>query len=187
MLVVTKKTILAFIAATVSLTAVAQMKNSQSTVKESTDERVALGLDPMLCLGKEMTGSFGYQSTSRPTKLLKTGSGAELWVNVTYAPGMSKATDRSISSCNTNSPSNLTPLIKGNFMFYNGIGLVDGKIYAGFNSRNSSGTYYPILYTIDTESWTVLSTEMMNNYALMAFETAQADDGTTYGEFYSAD
>ena len=42
MLVVTKKTILAFIAATVSLTAVAQMKNSQSTVKESTDERVAL-------------------------------------------------------------------------------------------------------------------------------------------------
>ena len=187
MLVVTKKTILAFIAATVSLTAVAQVKNSQSTVKESTDERISLGLDPMLCLGKEMTGSSGYQSTSRPTKLLKTGSGAELWVNVTYAPGMSKATDRSISSCNTNSPSNLTPLIKGNFMFYNGIGLVDGKIYAGFNSRNSSGTYSPILYTIDTESWTVLSTEMMNNYALMAFETAQADDGTTYGEFYSAD
>ena len=56
MLVVTKKTILAFIAATVSLTAVAQMKNSQSTVKESTDERIELGLENMLCLGKEMTG-----------------------------------------------------------------------------------------------------------------------------------
>lgn len=120
-------------------------------------------------------------------KLLKTNGGAEIWVNVTYAPGMTKATDRSISSFNSLAPKELNPLINGNFMFYNGIGLVDGKLYAGYNAMSKDKKYTPTLYTIDTNSWTLIGSEVLGDYSLMAFETATAEDGTIYGEFYSAD
>ena len=119
--------------------------------------------------------------------VLKTNSGAEIWVNVTYAPGMSAATDRSISSFSTTTPKNLTPLIKGNFMFYNGIGLVDGKLYAGYNAVSKDKKYTPTLYTIDTNTWKLIGAEVLNDYSLMSFETAMATDGTIYGEFYSVD
>ena len=138
--------------------------------------------------GQGILPSLPLPSTlSGKRQILKTNSGAEIWVNVTYAPGMTKATDRSISYFNSLKPKELNPFINGNFMFYNGIGLVDGKLYAGYNSISQDQKYVPILYTIDTNSWTLLGSEVLEDYSLMAFETAMAKDGAIYGEFYSAD
>lgn len=120
-------------------------------------------------------------------KVGSTAGGAEIWVNVTYAPGMTAAADRSISSFRTTNPTELTPLIKGNFLFYNGVGLVDDIIYAGHNAQNDKGEYVPTLYTIDTETWQLLSTTILPDYSLMAFETAMGSDGRIYGAFYSPD
>ncbi|MDY6131721.1 MAG: choice-of-anchor J domain-containing protein [Prevotella sp.] len=125
-------------------------------------------------------------SSQRGKQMFAQTNGTEFWVNITYAPGMTKATDRSISSFNSSAPSDLNTLMNGNFTFYNGVGMVDGKIYAGHNVKVEGEGYSPMLYTIDTETWTLAGADYLQDFSLMAFETATAADGTIYGEFFSA-
>lgn len=167
-----------------------ERENETSTmfIKENSFKSPHSELIDVPLQGKKLTSSIQLSPLSAIKQpVLKTNSGAEIWVNVTYAPGMSAATDRSISSFSTTTPKNLTPLIKGNFMFYNGIGLVDGKLYAGYNAVSKDKKYTPTLYTIDTNTWKLIGAEVLNDYSLMSFETAMATDGTIYGEFYSVD
>lgn len=135
-----------------------------------------------------VSGKVDARTAGMTRRRVPVASGSEIWVNVVYAPGMSQATDRSISSTTPGEPSAFTELIGGNFQFVNGVGLSDGILYGGYNQQLADNQgYLPLITRIDADSWTLQGTDSKSDFSLMALETAIAADGTTYGEFYSAD
>lgn len=78
-----------------------------------------------------------------------------------------------------------------------GTAVVNGKYYAmtADFTLAAYGYVYAQLYVYDTDTWQPLAKSddglqnayTITDYSLIALETAQAQDGTVYGEFYSAD
>lgn len=72
-----------------------------------------------------------------------------------------------------------------------GSGIQDGIYYhlSVDMSWASWGLIFMNLYSYDFGTWepTATNGESIDDYSLIAMETAQAQDGTTYGEFYTAD
>lgn len=66
----------------------------------------------------------------------------------------------------------------------NGVQLADGKLYTVNFERYGVGSGELTLYTYDLSTWTGTKTTS-DDYRLAALETAQAADGTVYGEFYN--
>ncbi|MBR1733271.1 MAG: choice-of-anchor J domain-containing protein [Alloprevotella sp.] len=114
-------------------------------------------------------------------------SGAEILVNITYAPGMTSYNDRSIVNMNTADPATQETLATGNYSFYNGVGIIGDYFYGCYNIYYESYGYFPSIYTFDMDTWELVETEYPDgDYSLMAQETAMAADGTIYGSFFNA-
>lgn len=67
----------------------------------------------------------------------------------------------------------------------NGVQIADGKLYAVDFARYGVGSGELTLYIYDLSTWEGTS-KMYDNFSLAALETAQAADGTVYGEFYNS-
>lgn len=69
-----------------------------------------------------------------------------------------------------------------------GVGYTDGHLYCIYAdlSYAAYGWVDEYLNDINTDTWT-MTTKSLSDYSLIALETAQAADGTVYGEFYNAD
>lgn len=67
----------------------------------------------------------------------------------------------------------------------NGVQIADGKLYAVDFARYGVGSGELTLYTYDLSTWEGTS-QMYDDFSLAALETAQAADGTVYGEFYNS-
>lgn len=79
-----------------------------------------------------------------------------------------------------------TPVSKQNQRIAkNGVQVVDGKLYAVDFQRYGVGSGELTLYTYNLATWTG-SGKSYNDFSLAALETAQAKDGTVYGEFYNS-
>lgn len=84
------------------------------------------------------------------------------------------------------SPMTFTPLGKmAQRVGKNGVQVADGKLYAVDFSRYGVGSGELTLYTYDTDTWEG-SSKSYDDFSLAALETAQASDGTVYGEFYNS-
>lgn len=67
----------------------------------------------------------------------------------------------------------------------NGVQIADGKLYTVDFQRYGVGSGELTLYTYDLSTWEG-SGKNYNDFSLAALETAQATDGTVYGEFYNS-
>jgi cleaved adhesin domain protein len=67
----------------------------------------------------------------------------------------------------------------------NGVQIADGKMYTVDFQRYGVGSGDLTLYTYDLLTWQGSGTTY-NDFSLAALETAQAKDGTVYGEFYNS-
>ena len=67
----------------------------------------------------------------------------------------------------------------------NGVQVADGKLYTVDFQRYGEGSGDLTLYTYDLTTWTG-SGQSYNDFSLAAIETAQAADGTVYGEFFNS-
>lgn len=85
---------------------------------------------------------------------------------------------------NPSTPMTFSPLCTQNMRICkNGVQIADGKLYTVNFERYGTGSGELTLYTYDLNTWTGTSA-MVDNFCLAALETAQAADGTVYGEFY---
>ena len=67
----------------------------------------------------------------------------------------------------------------------NGVQIADGKLYTVDFERYENASGELTLYTYDLTTWKG-SGKVYNDFSLAAIETAQAKDGTVYGEFYNS-
>lgn len=67
----------------------------------------------------------------------------------------------------------------------NGVQIADGKLYTVDFQRYGVGSGELTLYTYDLNTWEG-SGKSYDDFSLAALETAQASDGTVYGEFYNS-
>lgn len=87
----------------------------------------------------------------------------------------------------TSSSSSFTPLVTGDDIVANaGSALSNGKYYF-VNLINDWGINWCTLYTYDATTWKLLNEDYDVDSRMIAFETAQALDGTVYGEFSDDD
>lgn len=71
-----------------------------------------------------------------------------------------------------------------------GAGIVGDKLYSVYFDTSGAqlGYYLAILYCFDINTWEQCGeAKRLDDMSLMATETAQAPDGSVYGQFYSAD
>lgn len=119
---------------------------------------------------------------------INAASGSDILVNVVYEPGMTSYNDRSIAQMDAASPKDYSKLVKGDYVFENGTGIVDNLYYGCRIFTVNTGGNYPSIYTFDMNTWEVIEADYPeNDFSLMALETAMAADGTVYGEFYNTD
>lgn len=126
--------------------------------------------------------------TARPP-LLAAGNIATIWANVNYDPNWPEDEDRSgVYSFNPIEPFNFNMLTEPlQYAFFrHGVQLKDGRLYGLYFVPSEDGPYY-IVSDYDTNTWEGTSFEFdASDYSLYAQETAQAADGTVYGEFWNS-
>lgn len=83
-------------------------------------------------------------------------------------------------------PLELTQLAStDSYIARNGVQIADGHLYGVYFQRYGVGSGELTLYDYDLSTWTG-SGKSYDQFDLAALETAQAADGTVYGEFYNA-
>lgn len=112
----------------------------------------------------------------------------EIWASVAYDPGWTTPNDYNISSFEASSPINFERQGKTDNYFNAGVAIKDGKLY-GMYYYNYYGIYIiETLYAYDTETWEQTQpAQSLGAFNLIAMETAQAQDGTVYGQFLNSD
>lgn len=141
-----------------------------------------------------------HQTFNIPTRAKQSGklfanASATLWGNLAFKQGWTEDNYGPLGyyAFNPTSPANYTLLYETEAQrpAQNGVQYKDGKIY-GLSldlSYSSYGIIYEYLSTTDTSTGetTKESLDYSSYLNLTAMETAQASDGTVYGEFYNAD
>lgn len=137
---------------------------------------------------------FNIPAKRKASGALYANPGQTLWANLAYKDGWTQdaAGPFGYYSLTPTDPLNLQSLYEttASNIADHGVEYSDGKLY-GLSLDLSYAAYGIIeeyLYTTDTETGETTSetldyTESLN---LAAVETAQADDGTVYGEFYNS-
>ncbi len=117
--------------------------------------------------------------------LLQTTSGRELWGNVVYSE-LWDDLRRGLYSFTATSEIDPSSLWLNDDLAANGgAALVDG-VYHEVNWFSNADDVYITHCSFNAETGELLSSEPLEDLSLIATETATADDGTVYGEFYNA-
>lgn len=144
------------------------------------------------------TSRVAYSRPSAAGNILRASDvGTELWGMLSWAGNWNQNYyDFNVSSFAPVAPLTLTK--QGSVaerMADAGAAVVGNKYYAmsADFTLAAYGYVYVQLFTYDTDTWEPIKTadgqdyEVIKDYSLIALETAQAQDGTVYGEFYRSD
>lgn len=118
-----------------------------------------------------------------------TAGGQGLWVNVGYQSSWREA-HYGYYALSTASPVTLSPLSgdQQEVIADRGVQVADGHLYGLHLHTYTDGTASSVLSDYDLDTWTGTRTTLSTTgYRLLAVETAQAADGTVYGQFYNDD
>lgn len=138
---------------------------------------------------------FNIPAKRKASGALFANPGQTLWANLAYKDGWTQdaAGPFGYYSFAPTDPLNLQSLYEttASNVADHGVEYADGKLY-GLSLDLSWAAYGIIeeyLFTTDTETGETTSETLdyTNDLSLAAVETAQADDGTVYGEFYNSD
>ena len=127
-------------------------------------------------------------SARRAAAMKGASQGGSFWGNVTKMGSWEEGVDSSgIYQLSTAQPPVFKLLKMQQYVeLSGGAGYDDGSFYA--MSLDLSWAQYGIvfqtLYQYDAETWELVGTKDLNDYTLGAMQTAQAQDGTVYGQFY---
>ena len=127
-------------------------------------------------------------SARRAAAMKGASQGGSFWGNVTKMGSWEEGVDSSgIYQFSTAQPPVFKLLKMQQYVeLSGGAGYDDGSFYA--MSLDLSWAQYGIvfqtLYQYDAETWELVGTKDLNDYTLGAMQTAQAQDGTVYGQFY---
>lgn len=118
--------------------------------------------------------------------ILSTTDGRELWGNVVYSSlwDDTKLGFYTFDATDPVSPSSLW--INDNLAANGGGAVVDGVLHA-VNWYSSDGYLFMDYYRFDAETGEALDEQGISDVTLVATETAVAQDGTVYGQFYNSD
>ncbi len=157
-------------------------------------------LYPALCAVKNKTlGATGQQSVlqrantvhANPAKattkvpLLQTPTGRELWGNVVYSE-LWDDLRRGLYSFTASSEIDPSALWLNDDLAANGGAALVNGVYHEVNWFSNGDDVYITHCSFDAETGELLSVDPIDDLSLIATETATADDGTVYGEFYNA-
>lgn len=157
-------------------------------------------LYPALCAVKNKTlGATGQQSVlqrantvhANPAKattkvpLLQTPTGRELWGNVVYSE-LWDDLKRGLYSFTASSEIDPSALWLNDDLAANGGAALVNGVYHEVNWFSNGDDVYITHCSFDAETGELLSVDPIDDLSLIATETATADDGTVYGEFYNA-
>ena len=150
------------------------------------------------CMTPKNAGITNVHSTiAAPTNasaawrnVARTADGRELWGNITYNSSWESYDSRGIYTFNASSPLNATMLSTTGSYYMEGNGgavFQDDKLY--ITRWFKGGPYYYIYINVyDTDTWTQLSGDEIDDITFIASETAtNTATGITYGEFYNSD
>lgn len=137
----------------------------------------------------------GFSAMKKAVGPLFANPSTTIWANMSYMEGWTNDNYGPFGyySFSPTNPVEFTSLYETSSQRVagNGVQYTDGHIYGMYlDTRYSSyGIIYQYLYDTDTDAGTTTSTSYDYEYYLpyAALETAQADDGTVYGEFYNSD
>ena len=138
---------------------------------------------------------FNIPAKRKASGALYANPGQTLWANLAYKDGWTQdaAGPFGYYSLTPTDPLNLQSLYEttASNIADHGVEYSDGKLY-GLSLDLSYAAYGIIeeyLYTTDTETGETTSETLdyTQDLSLAAVETAQADDGTVYGEFYNSE
>ena len=116
-------------------------------------------------------------------------SGRELWGSVVDDATWGDS-GKAYGFYKFNAVSNITVEALGlnNYIRPNGGGAIVGDKLYTVNYTAYPGVIFASLYVFNTETWEREGDIVdLNDYSLIACETATADDGTVYGEFFNSD
>lgn len=137
----------------------------------------------------------GFSAMKKAVGPLFANPSTTIWANLSYKEGWADDNYGPFGyySFSPTNPVEFTSLYEttSQSLANNGVQYADGHIYGmHLDLRYSSyGIVYQYLYDTDTETGETTYTDYDYSYYLpfAALETAQADDGTVYGEFYNSD
>ncbi len=117
--------------------------------------------------------------------LLQTPTGRELWGNVVYSE-LWDDLKRGLYSFTASSEIDPTALWFNDDLAANGGAALVNGVYHEVNWFANGDDVYITHCSFDAETGELLSVDPLDDLSLIATETATADDGTVYGEFYNA-
>lgn len=124
--------------------------------------------------------------------ILKLGDGRELWGNVAYqSTWSSDNAPYGMYTFNATSPLTVTELgLNASMCANGGSALLDDTYHSVYLDTSYSwlGYYFMYYFTFDTEDWTTVSEREIDDFSLLATETAvYTESGTVFGQFYTED
>ena len=122
-------------------------------------------------------------------QILTAASNTSLLANVAYFPGITAASERSISRFSPSAPTTMEALVNGDYTFFHGAAIQDGVYYGVYYNTYyiDYGYAWIDFYALDAETWEELEyDDEIEDISILAQELATAADGTVYGAFYNS-
>ncbi len=110
-----------------------------------------------------------------------------LWGNVLFDNTWGDYVQYGMYSFKTKAPVSTSKIFGDDFCRATGAGAWIGNELYFVMYQNFWGVDMTYLYKYDTDTWTLLEEQRLDDFSLVASETAVADDGTVYGCFLDAD
>ena len=122
-----------------------------------------------------------------PLQVVTAAAKKRIWGNVSYMPSWGNNYHIGYYSFEPSDSITLYPLCETEFPIAEfGVQIADGHIYGAYMMPMEGNQYQLYISDYDTETWTGTSKKYgQDHYDLVATETAQAEDGTVYGQFYN--
>ncbi len=118
---------------------------------------------------------------------LAAATGRELWGNVAYQAGWDYETAAyGMYTFNATSPITVTELGLNDNLQATGGGALVGDEFHEVNYFSFWGMLFMYHYAFDINTWEQTASDYIEDYSLLAKETAVTSDGTVYGEFYNS-
>lgn len=133
--------------------------------------------------------TYVYKQSALTSPLLAPQKAETLWANVISLDSWGSNKPYGYYSFPVASDINFTVLGKQSApIAVNGVQVEDGYLYGCYLDTQYAayGVINGYIYKVNLTDWTYTS-EDLTQYDLAAYETAQAQDGTVYGQFYSSD
>ncbi len=122
--------------------------------------------------------------------LLASAKAEELWANVVSLASWGSNKPYGYYSFPTSGELSFTRLgTQYSPIALNGVQVEDGYLYGSYlnTAYASYGVILHYLWKVNLTDWSASSDKLEGHYDLVALETAQAEDGTVYGQFYTSD